>query len=77
MKFADALHIAYPSLDRFAQGPADTVGDEPQAWAVCEMCRREIFPGDSYYDVEGIICCDDVGCALEAAGAKLKEAGVA
>jgi len=40
------------NLDRFAQGPEDTVGMDPEPYAVCENCDcgQEIYPGERYFE---------------------------
>ncbi len=64
-------------LDRFAQGLPDPQAYEPEPWAVCEGCGRDIYPGEDCIDLDGSICCDDMDCFIKMTGAQRKEAGVA
>lgn len=50
------------NLDRFAQGPEDTVGMDPEPYAVCENCDcgQEIYPGERYFEAfTGEIFCSE------------------
>lgn len=73
MNFNDALGIVYGS--RFPQG-RDHGAEEPQAWASCEGCRRDIYPGDDILTLQdGAIVHDDYECLKAYSGATMREAG--
>lgn len=62
------------SLDRFAQGLPDSVGQDAQPVMQCEVCGRDIYPGDGYYDTDQGLCCESEVCLAKLAGAVLKTA---
>jgi hypothetical protein len=62
------------NLDRFSQGPPDRVAREVELVTQCEVCNRNIYPGDEYYSCDYGDCCADVDCLVALVGAELWEA---
>lgn len=40
----------------------DWAEHEPKISGYCESCKKAIYKGESYYDIEGELLCDDFGC---------------
>lgn len=40
--------------------------DPPRPVGVCDVCAREIWEGDDFYELpDGMILCDDYECLIE------------
>lgn len=40
------------------------LGSEPKPVAVCHICRDNIYPDATYYDLGGCILCDEYECIM-------------